>query len=332
MDFKENFPKTISDFLNYCLAVKGLSPNTVKGYASDLKLFSLYLLSINENSENENKDKNEEKNQSKLDQFKDEYLTNATIEILVDFLSYTQIELDNSAYARARKISCLKAFFTYLCDIKKIITVNPTHHLPIPKVPKRNPVYLTLEESKRLLDTVEKMGGKNKERDYCIVSIFLNCGLRLSELCSIDRNKIVDDTLRVIGKGNKERVVYLNKAVMQALNKYLPLREAQDSTLPQELKNVLFISSKKMRISERTVERMVKKYAKLAGLDYDKLTPHKLRHTAATLMYKYGNVDVRSIQDILGHESISTTEIYTHIDEENLREAVYANPLNEDIE
>ena len=168
---------------------------------------------------------------------------------------------------------------------------------------------------------------KNYYRDYCILTLFLNCGMRLSELCSINLNEIKGDTLSIIGKGNKERTVYLNQACLRSIEDYLKVRDA--SKVPPEEKNALFISSKNRRINKRTVERLVKKYTNNAGLDYNKYTPHKLRHTAATLMYKHGNVDIRSLQMILGHENISTTQIYTHIDDERLREAVNSNPLKD---
>jgi len=320
----KDYPRLLKDFLNYSLSVKGLSPNTIKGYASDLTLFIKYLIFINETCENKKLDFNN----IDIMKFDENILLSADLNAIISFISFTEISLENSNYARARKVSSLKAFFKYLYDIKEILSINPCENLQVPKIPKRHPIYLTLDESKALLDAVTANGGKNTERDYCIITLFLNCGLRLSELCSISLSKIKDDKLKVIGKGNKERVIYLNKACLKAIEYYMPIRNAQIDNIPEEYKDALFISSKKMRISERTVERIVKKYVKLAGLDYDVLTPHKLRHTAATLMYKYGKVDLRSIQSILGHESISTTEIYTHIDEEDLREAVYANPLN----
>ncbi|CCJ33824.1 Probable integrase/recombinase [Caloramator australicus RC3] len=192
-----------------------------------------------------------------------------------------------------------------------------------PKINKRHPVYLTLEQSKRLLDSIK---GRNKERDFAIITLFLNCGLRLSELVSIDISKIKGDTLTVVGKGNKERTVYLNKACIKAINSYLAVRP-KDGVVD---KDALFLSERKKRIDKRTVEKLVKKYIVSAGLLNDKYTPHKLRHTAATLMYKYGKVDIRALQHILGHESVSTTQIYTHIDDEILRDAVKSNPLSEE--
>lgn len=319
--FQGNIPSLLKDFLTYSLSVKGQSINSIRGYRSDLTLFFKFVL-----MDIQKKDiKFQDIDISIIDI---NHIKPLTLDNLIDFISFTELYLDNSNYARARKVSALKSFFKYLYDIKSIINENPAENLELPKIPKRQPIYLSLQESKELLKTVRESNDKNKERDYCIITFFLNCALRLSELCNIDVSKIKDDTLRIVGKGNKERTVYLNKTSMNALKAYLPIRETILDKVPEEHKEALFISSKKRRISERAVERLVKKYVAKAGLDYEILTPHKLRHTSATLMYKYGKVDLRSIQNLLGHESISTTEIYTHIDEEDLREAVYANPLS----
>lgn len=193
-----------------------------------------------------------------------------------------------------------------------------------PKINKRHPIYLTLDESVSLLSSLDT-NNCNYLRDYCILTLFLNCGMRLSELCSIKIDKIKGDTLTIIGKGNKERTVYLNDACISAINNYLSKRN--DSKATDENKKYLFLSSRNTPINKRTVELLVKKHVKNAGLTNAKYTPHKLRHTAATLMYKHGNVDIRSLQSILGHENISTTQIYTHVDEEILREAANSNPL-----
>lgn len=206
-----------------------------------------------------------------------------------------------------------------------MITENPALELESPKINKRHPVYLTLNQSIHLLESLNK-NDKNYSRDYCILMFFLNCGMRLSELCSIQIDKIRDDTLTIIGKGNKERTVYLNDACLKALANYLNVRD--DSKALPDNKKFLFLSSRNVPINKRTVEIMIKKHITNAGLTDDKYTPHKLRHTAATLMYKYGNVDIRSLQSILGHTNISTTQIYTHVDDDSLRDAVKSNPLS----
>lgn len=256
----------------------------------------------------------------------DDFIKDITLSDLYAFLAFAENYRDNGNYARARKVATLRSFFKYLQGKAKIIDENPTLELEAPKINKRNPIYLTLDESKKLLDSIE---GKNKERDYCIITLFLNCGLRLSELCSIDISKIKGDTLTVIGKGNKERTIYLNKACEKSIEEYLKVRNANVDKIKD--KDALFISRNNTRINKRTIEMLVKKYLNKANLDSNKYTPHKLRHTAATLMYKYGNVDIRSLQQILGHENVSTTQIYTHVDNEKLREAVKSNPLSEEF-
>ena len=221
---------------------------------------------------------------------------------------------------RARKIAAIKSFFNYVTFKQKILDKNPAVELETPKLGKRLPKYLSLDESVALLHSID---GKNEKRDTCIITLFLNCGLRLSELVAINFKDIKGDVLNVIGKGDKERSIYLNESCRKALKEYIAVR-------PKDVKDhdALFISERGTRIGRRTVEMMVKKYITLAGLDPKKYSPHKLRHTAATLMHKYGGVDIRSLQQILGHESVSTTEIYTHVDSEQVKEALEKNPLN----
>ena len=241
------------------------------------------------------------------------------------FLSYVETVRENGNYARARKVASLRSFYKFLQGKAKIIVDNPTLELESPKLNKRHPVYLTLDQSLELLSSLNSKD-KNYKRDYCILTLFLNCGMRLSELCSIKIDKIKIDTLTIIGKGNKERTVYLNDACLKTINSYIQVRDV--SKVSEDEKSFLFISSRNRVINKRTVELLVKKHISNAGIVDGKYTPHKLRHTAATLMYKYGNVDIRSLQSILGHENISTTQIYTHVDEESLRAAVKSNPLS----
>ncbi|WP_084739353.1 tyrosine recombinase XerC [Thermobrachium celere] len=296
--------------------VKAKSINTVLGYKVDLKLFLKYIKYIKQGIYNNDINIDEiEINDINID-----FIKNITLYDIYSFVNYVTVERQNSSYARARKIAAIRSFFNYLEKKVKLINDNPAKDLESPKISKRHPVYLTLEQSKKLIEAID---GKHKERDYAIIMLFLNCGLRLSELVGIDIDRIKGDTLTVIGKGNKERTVYLNNACIDAINRYLEVRpkDAVDE-------KALFLSERKKRINKRTVEIIVKKYIKKAGLYDEKYTPHKLRHTAATLMYKYGNVDIRALQQILGHESVSTTQIYTHIDDDKLRKAVNANPLS----
>ncbi|KOF56875.1 MULTISPECIES: tyrosine recombinase XerC [Clostridium] len=318
--FDSDVPFEVNNFLNYLGTIRGKSKNTIYNYKIDLILFfrflKLYKGLVN---------KNEDFDNIKINDIDNRFIENITLSDLYAFLSFAENYRNNSSYARARKVATLRSFFKYLTGKAKIIKENPTLELESPKINKRNPVYLTLEESKKLLNSID---GPFYERDYCIITLFLNCGMRLSELVSIDISKIKGDTLTIIGKGNKERTVYLNETCIRVINAYLVERNKIAGKIHKEYADALFISRKLTRINKRTVELMVKKYVIKAGLSYEKFTPHKLRHTAATLMYKYGNVDIRSLQQILGHESVSTTQIYTHVDDEKLREAVKSNPLN----
>lgn len=316
-------PKIISDFLNYIVVIRGKSHNTASGYRIDLimlfRFLKIYKYIVPSDMEFE---------KISIDDIDIEFIKSVELQDLYAFLSFTENYRKNGNLTRARKVATIKSFFKYLCNKAKVIDNNPSLELEAPKAAKKNPIYLTLDESKKLLNTADKYTGRNNKRDFCILTFFLNTGIRLSELCSIKINEIRGDTLTIIGKGSKERTVYLNVACIKALNKYLEFRnEEEDKIIDKEY---LFISEQKKKINKRSVERIVKKFITMSGLDAKKYTPHKLRHSAATLLYKYGKVDIRSLQAILGHESISTTTIYTHVDDEALRNAVKANPLNEE--
>ena len=315
-------PESLDDFLNYLNVIKAKSPNTINGYKTDLILFFRFMKKYRKLSSAKT-----EISDIEIRDIDSEFIKKITMMDLYAFLAFLENERSNSSYARARKVASLKSFFRFLHTKAKTIQDNPTADLESPKIVKRQPVYLTLDESKDLLNSVDS-DNKHQKRDYCILTIFLNCGLRLSELCSINISSIKGDILTIIGKGNKERTVYLNKACIKAISEYMTER-GNINVLPSH-RDALFISERKCRINMRTVEKIVKKYIEDAGLDTDKYSPHKLRHTAATLMYKYGNVDIRSLQMILGHENINTTQIYTHVDDEKLRSAVSSNPLSEE--
>jgi site-specific recombinase XerD len=234
--------------------------------------------------------------------------------------------------ARARKVATIRSFYKYLTVKTKLLSKitcilcqqstykNPIHDIDSPKGTKALPRYLRLDESIRLLNAVD---GKNRERDYCILSIFLNCGLRISEIVGLNLSDVRIDHLRVLGKGNKERIVFLNDGVIGAINDYLTVRK----TIAAVDRNALFLSNRRTRMSRETVHSMVKNTLLKAGLDREKYSAHKLRHTAATLMLQNG-VDVRTLQEILGHEHLNTTQIYTHVDNAELRMAAQANPLS----
>lgn len=321
----ENNPEYLNSFLQYQLAYKNKSPESVNQYNSDLTMFLRYM------KYHFRLAKEKEFNQIQIKDFTLEQLSKIKQEDIHSFISYLSINRRCGPATCARKISTIRIFFKYLTITSKMLKDNPAQNLETPKLNKRLPKYLTLEDSRKLLDnTFEDEENKNKERDFAIITLFLNCGLRLSELVGINIAdiKFDDQKMTVIGKGNKERSIYLNKACIDAINSYLAVRPKEG--VKKDSKNsdkALFLSSYRQRISKRTVENIVSKELQKAGLDTTKYSTHKLRHTAATLMYKYGNVDIRALQELLGHQSISTTEIYTHVDNEQVRTAVESNPL-----
>ena len=317
---KEEFhtlPQSVIEFLNYLSVVRSKSDLTVLEYASDLRLFFRFMLVyrgiVAKDTEFE-----------KIDiSFIDlDFIKTVKISDAYAFLSYCRSERKNDSASIARKVSSLRAFFKYLCVKMKQIPENPMEELESPKLKKALPKYLSLEESIQLLESID---GRDKERDYAIITLFLNCGLRLSELCSLNYSDIkTDGTMTVTGKGNKERTIYLNEMCVNAVKEYMKVRPVDGV----KDKHALFLSNRKSRISPKTVQHIVEKFIEKSGLGDRGYSPHKLRHTAATLMYQKGGVDVLLIKDILGHENLATTEIYTHIVDEQLKDAVSSNPLN----
>jgi site-specific recombinase XerD len=316
-DYKQ-LPEALLQYIHYMEVVKNKSPLTVSEYASDLRLFFRFLLRSRGLA-----DKDTPFNKIDISEIDIDFLKSITLNDAYMFLSYCRSERNNGVSSRARKAVSLKRFFRYLSVQMKLLDENPLQELESPKLKKSLPKYLTLDQSLELLSSVD---GKFKERDYCIIMLFLNCGLRLSELVGLDLKSIHldDNTMIVTGKGDKERTVYLNNTSKEALKAYLAVRPNEDIID----KNALFISRNRRRISPRAVQYIVENFIKKAGLDGRGFSVHKLRHTAATLMYQYGEVDILLIKEILGHENLSTTEIYTHVVDSQLREAVDKNPLN----
>lgn len=304
------------DFLVYMETILGKSKNTVHEYRYDLVMFFRFLKVRFNLIANDSGFEDINVEDVDLDIIKRVKLTD-----LYAFLNYISRDRQDGPATRARKVAALRSFFKYACSKASLIDENPAIELESPKITKKLPKYLEIEESIQLLDSVD---GDFAERDYCILTLFLNCGMRLSELVSINVADIREDTLTVVGKGAKERTIYLNDACLEAINSYLAVRPDITETGG---KQPLFVSKFKKRISNKTVQYTVKKYIKLAGLDPTKYSTHKLRHTAATLMYTHGEVDIRTLQEILGHESVATTEIYTHINNSKLKDAVSKNPL-----
>ena len=244
---------------------------------------------------------------------------------LLLFLIWLNREKQLSNSSRARRIASLKSFFKYCHSKKPLIDSNPAYDLETPKIGKRNPKYLTLEQSTELLQTAFDAPTESNERDYCMLTLFLNCGMRLSELRGIDIDDIHDTVLTVIGKGNKERTIYLNKACLDAIEDWMRVRS--NIKIKPSHDKALFVSKRGTRISDDMIQISIKRLMAQAGIDTKVYSVHKLRHTAATLMYKYGHVDIRNLQQILGHQSVSTTQIYTHVDDEQLQKAIDSNPL-----
>ena len=317
-------PEYVNSFLDYSLTILNKSPNSVKEYNYDLTMFLRYI-KIQYHLTNETDFKSITIKDIPLDVIK-----KITPQDIMAFLSFMALNLKAKAATRARKISTIRIFFSYLSQKAKIIDNNPAQNIETPKKEKRMPRYLTLDDSKKLLNVTMDENDENKERDYAIITIFLNCGLRLSELVGINISDINFDDykLNVIGKGNKERTIYLNKACVNAIRAYLDVRpKVAIKVDDKNSQKALFLSKRHERISNRTVQYIVDKELRKAGLDTSKYSTHKLRHTAATLMYQYGNVDIRALQELLGHESIATTEIYTHVNNQQARNAVESNPL-----
>ena len=318
---RENNPDYLNAFLDYSITILNKSPNSIKEYNYDLAMF-LKFIKIHFGLTNE---KDFEK--ITINDISIETIKKIKLDDIHAFISFLATDLKSKAATRARKVSSIRIFFKYLSTKADILEINPAQNLETPKQDKRIPKYLTLEDSKKLLEAAANEDNRNPERDHAIITLFLNCGMRLSELVNINIKdiKFDDCKLNVIGKGNKERTIYLNKACMKAISEYLEVRPKEG--VKSDSKNALFLSERKEKISNRTVQYIIKKELMQAGLDANKYSVHKLRHTAATLMYQYGNVDIRALQELLGHASISTTEIYTHVENEQVRNAVESNPL-----
>lgn len=326
MDYRNEVPDIIKGFLVYHETIKGHSPKTVDEYYLDLRTFFRFL-----KLERGVVPRNTELEEISISDIGLDFVKSVTLNEAYSYLAFLardrvknqrsrEAEYGTMASTRARKVSTLRNYYKYLAVKAKLIDVNPLQELDVPKIPATLPRYLTLPEAQALLNAVD---GKNKERDYCILCIFLNCGLRISEIVALNLQDIRTDHIRVFGKGSKERIIYINDSVAYALNNYLLVRKS----IAAIDKNALFLSNRRTRISREAVHSMVKLSLARAGLDADKYSSHKLRHTAATLMLQNG-VDIRTLQELLGHENLNTTQIYTHIDNAELRTAAEANPLS----
>ena len=318
----EGNPEFLNSFLDYTATILNKSPATVKEYNYDISRFLKFIMYHLKLTDEKNIDNIDIHNMDVS------ILNNLKLDDIHAYLFYLTNTFQSKPATRARKASSIRVFFKYLSQKANLIENNPALNLETPKLGKRMPKYLSLDDSKKLLAVVNNdEKDRNKERDYAIITLFLNCGMRLSELVGINLKDIDfnENKLNVTGKGNKERTIYLNKACVNAINNYLAVRPKNG--IKQGDYDALFLSERLERISNRTVQHIVKQELLKAGLDTNKYSVHKLRHTAATLMYRYGNVDIRALQELLGHESISTTQIYTHVDNQQIRNAVEDNPL-----
>lgn len=307
----EVFPEIIVNYLHYMTGIKNKSSKTVYEYSINLKLFCRYM-SVHKKIQPEPiSDSTYIKN---LDA---DFFKNISLAEAYSFLSYCKDVRNNSEATRARKVAAIRSFYHYLSN-QQLVKDSPLQNLDTPKLKKTLPKYLTLDES---LDLLKCIDGKHRERDYAMIVLFLNCGLRLSELVGLNYTDIKENTVTVTGKGNKQRTVYLNEACLSAINNYMRVRPV-DGVID---KKALFLSSRLKRISPKTVQYTVKHFLQKAGLDG--YSVHKLRHTAATLMYQYGDTDLLVLKEILGHENVGTTQIYTHIVNAQLEEAAESNPL-----
>lgn len=315
MDYRTEAPPILRDFLVYHETIQGHSRKTVDEYYLDLRNFLRFL----------KQSKNLVPKDTPLDDISIDdvdlsLVRDVTLTDIYSYMNYLSRDRGLNNASRARKVATIRSFYKYLTNKAKLLDTNPVQDLDSPRLKKSLPKYLNLDESLELLDSVD---GKNSTRDYCILTLFLNCGLRISELVGLNKTDVRGDQLRVLGKGNKERMLYLNDACQRALSDWLTERDAM--TLVDQ--NALFVTlQNRRRISTAAVHKLVKKHLAAAGLDSTQYSSHKLRHTAATLMLQNG-VDVRTLQEVLGHDHLNTTQIYTHVDNEDLRAAARANPL-----
>ena len=311
----EAFP-ILKEYLYYQQTIRQKSTKTIDEYFLDLRTFfrfmKVYRGLVPAGAEFE---------EIAIDDIDLPFLRKIDLTDAYEYMNYLQRERQNNAASRARKSSSIKGFFKYITKKKHYLDKDPLEELETPKKKKALPKYLTLEQSMELLNAVE---GENRERDYAIITLFLNCGLRVSEMAGLNYTDIrSDNTIRVLGKGSKERIIYLNSACLNAVNDYMRVRPVDGV----KDKNALFISRNHRRMSVKTIQAMVYKYLEKIGLSAQGYSCHKLRHTAATLMYQHGGVDVRVLKDVLGHENLGTTEIYTHLSSEQMKNAADSNPL-----
>lgn len=314
-EYLDEAPEIIKEFLLYVQNIQGKSEKTVDEYYRDLRTFFRYMLKQRKLVSDDI-----EINEIDISCVNLDFVKTISFGDILTFFDYCIRDRDNETAARSRKATSLRRYFKYLKEKQHKIDYDPTEGLDLPKKKKTQPKYLTLEQSIEMLKAVD---GEYEIRDRCILLILLNCGLRVSELAGINIGDIIENKLIVTGKGNKQRTIYLNEACLEAINDYKKVRPIEGV----KDKKALFISRQNNRMSTRAIQKMVYKYLEKIGLGNQGYSVHKLRHTAATLMYQHGNVDIRVLKDILGHENLGTTEIYTHLSNEQAQAAIESNPL-----
>ncbi len=310
------FPEFINDYWYHLTLVKAKSKGTSEGYLTDIRVFFRYLIFMDS-------DADIDFNKIDIRDFDISRLENVNLHKIYEYIYFLHDERNNNDKTVARKVSSIKSLYKYLTKEVSLIKNDPTVNLELPSLKKSLPKYLSLEESQELLEQTAK-SPINSPRDFCMVTLFLNCGMRLSELVGINISDIdfKEQKVRILGKGNKERIVYLNDACIESLHDYI---ESRDNSITEP--DALFLSKRGGRITRRRVEQIVEQMLKQCGLSGKGISVHKLRHTAATLMYQYGNVDTLTLKEILGHKSIATTEIYTHLSNDILKKAADSSPL-----
>ncbi len=322
----KDYSPILRDFANYKLTIAGCSRATVNEYMRDIRAFFQFIIADRTGIDPDS----EEFAKITMNQVDLAFLKSVEVMEIYNYLSYCDMTLGNKQNARARKLCAIRALFKYYCKTRMLIDNNPAEKVDGPKKPKSLPKHMTYEEAVYFIETVRNDTSQTdfiRIRNWCIVTLFLNCGMRLSELVGISLNDVDRflRSVRILGKGNKERILYFNDACRAALEEYIPLREEQKVATENE--NALFLSRLGKRIDVRMVQKMVDKYLDASGLGNRGLSVHKLRHTAATLMYSKGGVDVRVLKEILGHEQLNTTQIYTHVSNSEVEAAMSKNPL-----
>ena len=326
-EFK-TFPRFLRDYANYLSGVEGKSEKTICEYLLDLRTFFRFFIMDRDELDLPM----DELEKISIKELTMDDVARVDTQMIVNFIAYTRNERKNNSSTRNRKLSAIKSFFRHVHNKKHFIDRNPAADIDGIQKSKTLSKYLTIDEAVRLLEAVNSdTESKTRQRDYSIIALFLNTGMRLSELCGLNLESFDPEItfVKVLGKGSKERIIFLNNAARDAVMSYM--RQRLDPRYIRTSEHAFFLSGRQTRISPKTVQWMVNKYLNLAGLGSKGYSVHKLRHTAATLMYQSGKVDIRVLKDILGHEQLNTTQIYTHLVSKNLEEAMDNNPLSDVI-